>query len=105
MFQLMSSLTSAVRGIVAQPAKSLLSFNPLASQARFAHSKYKLKTHKGAAKRWLAVGDSREFKRMKVNKAHLNMGMSSSRFGRLSQMAEPEGKAMRRTLRRLMPYA
>ncbi|KAI9224405.1 hypothetical protein BC828DRAFT_373570 [Blastocladiella britannica] len=68
-------------------------------------SKYKLKTHKGASKRWFPTGDSREFKRMKVNHAHLNQGVSTSRLQRLTQMAEPTGKAMRRTLHRLLPYA
>ncbi|ORZ40796.1 hypothetical protein BCR44DRAFT_1423804 [Catenaria anguillulae PL171] len=99
---LLSPLAATVRS--ATSLVSSAAWSPFATPVR-SLSKYKLKTHKGASKRWLAVGNDREFKRMKVNKAHLNVGMANNRFHRLSQMMEPHGKAMRRTLRRLMPYA
>ncbi|KAL7752544.1 hypothetical protein RI367_002078 [Sorochytrium milnesiophthora] len=65
---------------------------------------YKLKTHKGTAKRWMPVDNGAKFKRMKCGKAHLNYGLTSSRYSRLSDMAYAEGKRTMRTLRRLLPY-
>ncbi|KAI9173171.1 hypothetical protein H9P43_007302 [Blastocladiella emersonii ATCC 22665] len=102
MSSLLSSISSSLRSVVSVARAP--AWTPFATPVR-SLSKYKLKTHKGTAKRWLAVGNDREFKRMKVNKSHLNQGMSSSRFNRLSAMAEPYGKAMTRTLHRLMPYS
>ncbi|GAA5854811.1 hypothetical protein JCM5353_007392 [Sporobolomyces roseus] len=68
-------------------------------------TKLKLKTHKGAAKRWTAIANG-QFKRGKVGRVHLNSNgnMSASRLNRLGQTAYAR-TIERKLLRRLMPYA
>ncbi|GAA5821097.1 hypothetical protein JCM11251_001961 [Rhodosporidiobolus azoricus] len=68
-------------------------------------TKLKLKTHKGAAKRWTKLAGG-EFKRGKTGRVHLNSSgaMSPTRLNRLGETAYASG-AEKRTLRRLMPYA
>ncbi|TNY19297.1 50S ribosomal protein L35 [Rhodotorula diobovata] len=68
-------------------------------------TKYKLKTHQGAAKRWKALANG-EFKRAKAGRVHLNSngGMSRERLNRLGEPAFAR-PAWKRTLRRLLPYA
>lgn len=81
----------------------------------------KLKTHKGAAKRWLTVANgafkrvrsslslspsshSRSLAQMKTGRVHLNGHISPARLNRLGRVefARPIQKKL---LRRLMPYA
>ncbi|GAA6059201.1 hypothetical protein JCM10212_005546 [Sporobolomyces blumeae] len=68
-------------------------------------TKIKLKTHKGAAKRWTAIANG-QFKRGKVGRVHLNSNgnMSPTRLNRLGQTAYAKTNE-RKLLRRLMPYA
>ncbi|GAA5952765.1 hypothetical protein JCM3765_002268 [Sporobolomyces pararoseus] len=68
-------------------------------------TKLKLKTHKGAAKRWTAIANG-QFKRGKVGRVHLNSNgnMSPTRLNRLGQTAYAR-TIERKLLRRLMPYA
>ncbi|GAA5864141.1 hypothetical protein JCM8547_005149 [Rhodosporidiobolus lusitaniae] len=68
-------------------------------------TKIKLKTHKGAAKRFKALANG-EFKRAKVGRVHLNSSgaMSPARLNRLGQTAYAT-QAEKRTLRRLLPYS
>ncbi|GAA5939851.1 mitochondrial 54S ribosomal protein bL35m MRP35 [Sporobolomyces koalae] len=68
-------------------------------------TKIKLKTHKGAAKRWTAIANG-QFKRGKVGRVHLNSNgnMSPTRLNRLGQTAYAR-TIERKLLRRLMPYA
>lgn len=65
----------------------------------------KLKTHKGAAKRFKALANGM-FKRAKAGRVHLNSNrsMSSTRLNRLGKTAYAR-PAERRTLRKLLPYA
>ncbi|GAA5880779.1 hypothetical protein JCM1840_001371 [Sporobolomyces johnsonii] len=63
----------------------------------------KLKTHKGAAKRWRAIA-SGAFKRAKAGRVHKNSTKSGDRLTRLSETAYAR-PAEKRILRRLMPYA
>ncbi|GAA6008211.1 hypothetical protein JCM10207_000040 [Rhodosporidiobolus poonsookiae] len=92
------------------PFASLLAASPFSStSAALAQprkpTKIKLKTHKGAAKRFTALANG-EFKRGKTGRVHLNSSgaMSPTRLNRLGQTAYATG-AEKRTLRRLMPYA
>ncbi|KDE04220.1 hypothetical protein MVLG_05321 [Microbotryum lychnidis-dioicae p1A1 Lamole] len=66
-------------------------------------TKIKLKTHKGAAKRWFAIANG-NFKRSQAGKVHLNGVLSPTRLNRLGKpaFARPIEK---KKLRRLMPYA
>ncbi|GAA5912604.1 mitochondrial 54S ribosomal protein bL35m MRP35 [Sporobolomyces salmoneus] len=68
-------------------------------------TKLKLKTHKGAAKRWTAIANG-QFKRGKVGRVHLNSNgnMSPTRLNRLGQTAYAR-TIERKLLRRLLPYA
>ncbi|GAA5833636.1 hypothetical protein JCM3766R1_002596 [Sporobolomyces carnicolor] len=68
-------------------------------------TKIKLKTHKGAAKRWTAIANG-QFKRGKVGRVHLNSNgnMSPTRLNRLGQTAYAR-TIERKLLRRLLPYA
>ncbi|KAL8276264.1 hypothetical protein RQP46_011338 [Phenoliferia psychrophenolica] len=81
--------------------------NPFSSTAPAAllrkPTKTKLKTHKGAAKRWLVVANG-NYKRSKAGKVHLNGHLSPTRLNRLGEpaYARPIEKKL---LRRLLPYA
>ncbi|GAA6010594.1 hypothetical protein JCM11491_002987 [Sporobolomyces phaffii] len=68
-------------------------------------TKLKLKTHKGAAKRWTAIANG-QFKRGKVGRVHLNSNgnMSPTRLNRLGQTAYAR-TIERKLLRRLMPLS
>ncbi|BGP58312.1 hypothetical protein JCM8202_000925 [Rhodotorula sphaerocarpa] len=81
------SSTSAALALVRKPTQS------------------KLKTHKGAAKRFKALANGM-FKRAKAGRVHLNSNrsMSSARLNRLGQTAYAR-PAERKTLRKLLPYA
>ncbi|POY75436.1 hypothetical protein BMF94_1507 [Rhodotorula taiwanensis] len=81
------STTAAVLALVRKPTQS------------------KLKTHKGAAKRFKALANGM-FKRAKAGRVHLNSNrsMSSTRLNRLGKTAYAR-PAERKTLRKLLPYA
>ncbi|KAM0790416.1 hypothetical protein ACM66B_003297 [Microbotryomycetes sp. NB124-2] len=64
----------------------------------------KLKTHKGAAKRWIALSNG-AFKRSKTGRVHLNSAMSPERLNRLGQAAYARPGSERKLLRRLLPYS
>ncbi|GAA5886456.1 hypothetical protein JCM16303_001415 [Sporobolomyces ruberrimus] len=92
------------------PSHSHLSSSPFSTTSTaFAlarkPTKLKLKTHKGAAKRWTAIANG-QFKRGKVGRVHLNSNgnMSPTRLNRLGQTAYAR-TIERKLLRRLMPYA
>ncbi|GAA5988103.1 hypothetical protein JCM11641_000904 [Rhodosporidiobolus odoratus] len=112
MFSLLPRLPSLLSS---RPGSSLFSSLPSSTSRLFSSSpatflqrkptKIKLKTHKGAAKRFTALAGG-EFKRAKTGRVHKNSSgaMSPTRLNRLGQTAyatTPEKK----TLRRLMPYA
>ncbi|GAA5985536.1 hypothetical protein JCM10908_007015 [Rhodotorula pacifica] len=80
------SSTSAALALVRKPTQS------------------KLKTHKGAAKRFKALANGM-FKRAKAGRVHLNSNrsMSSTRLNRLGKTAYAR-PAERKTLRKLLPY-
>ncbi|GAA6037632.1 hypothetical protein JCM8097_006152 [Rhodosporidiobolus ruineniae] len=81
------------------------SSSPVVEALKRKPTKIKLKTHKGAAKRWTALANG-EFKRGKVGRVHLNSSgaMSATRLNRLGETAYASG-AEKKKLRRLMPYA
>ncbi|KAI5480604.1 large subunit ribosomal protein L35 [Pseudohyphozyma bogoriensis] len=66
-------------------------------------TKTKLKTHKGAAKRWISIANG-AFKRSKAGKVHLNGGKDRERLNRLGGTVLASSR-QKRLLRRLMPYA
>ncbi|ORY88482.1 hypothetical protein BCR35DRAFT_350995 [Leucosporidium creatinivorum] len=98
---------AAATAPTAFPSFSLLSqtrafsSSPVAALTR-KPTKIKLKTHKGAAKRWIAIANG-NFKRSKTGRVHLNSHMSPTRLNRLGEpaYARPIEKKL---LRRLMPY-
>ncbi|GAA95869.1 uncharacterized protein L969DRAFT_95365 [Mixia osmundae IAM 14324] len=63
---------------------------------------YKIKTHKGTAKRWTALA-SGLFKRGKVGKRHLNVTLTPERRQRLGGIAYANAWETRH-LRKLLPY-
>ncbi|KAI9592234.1 hypothetical protein BDF19DRAFT_452259 [Syncephalis fuscata] len=66
----------------------------------------KLKTHKGAAKRWMRTGPRRTggWKRGQAGKRHLNHGMGAERIRSL-RGAVHANKTQSTLLRRLLPFA
>lgn len=62
----------------------------------------KIKTHRGAAKRFKITGTGK-IKRKKANKSHLLTGKSSKRTRRLRQSGLIE-KANYANIKRLLPY-
>ncbi|KAM0753539.1 hypothetical protein T439DRAFT_377724 [Meredithblackwellia eburnea MCA 4105] len=96
--------TSFIPSILARPGQSQAS----AFSSSSVHSlvrkptKTKLKTHKGAAKRWISVAND-GFKRAKAGRVHLNGSMSPTRLNRLGQSAFAH-PAQKRLLRKLLPY-
>ncbi|GAO46500.1 hypothetical protein G7K_0730-t1 [Saitoella complicata NRRL Y-17804] len=66
---------------------------------------YKMKTHKGANKRWTALPNG-GFKRKHAGHSHLNIGLSTSHLSRLTRIAYAKGKGkgdQKKRLRKLMP--
>ncbi|KAK4049343.1 hypothetical protein OIO90_005472 [Microbotryomycetes sp. JL221] len=82
--------------------------SPFSTSSRLALSrkptKIKLKTHKGAAKRWIALSNG-GFKRSKTGRVHLNSTMTPERLNRLGQSAYARSGSERKLLRRLLPYS
>ncbi|GAA5901782.1 hypothetical protein JCM6882_008672 [Rhodosporidiobolus microsporus] len=109
--RLPSLLRSSLSSPAPSPLSSLLAFPRSFSSTSAAlalarkPTKIKLKTHKGAAKRWSKLAGG-EFKRGKTGRVHLNSSsaMSPTRLNRLGETAYASG-AEKRVLRRLMPYA
>ncbi|KAK9898038.1 hypothetical protein P389DRAFT_195615 [Cystobasidium minutum MCA 4210] len=64
-------------------------------------AKVKLKTHKGAAKRWAAL-PSGQYKRGRPGKRHLNVTLSSEGLNRLGHTAYAT-PAQQRRLKKLLP--
>ncbi|GAA5978389.1 hypothetical protein JCM21900_003022 [Sporobolomyces salmonicolor] len=94
-------LTPSTAFAPAPPVRTFSSSSP-ASLAR-KPTKIKLKTHKGAAKRWYALA-SGAFKRAKAGRVHKLSTKSHQRLQRLGEPAYAR-PAEKRILRRLMPYA
>ncbi|KAJ9097237.1 hypothetical protein QFC21_004906 [Naganishia friedmannii] len=63
----------------------------------------KLKTHKGAAKRWKAIANG-NFKRGQAGKQHLNSSFPSHRISSLRQTVYST-KTQRKLLQQLLPNA
>ncbi|KAI9140822.1 hypothetical protein BKA69DRAFT_1125382 [Paraphysoderma sedebokerense] len=70
-----------------------------------ASSSYKLKTHKGASKRFIPINGGAQFKRGKAYKGHLNYGVSQSNWSSLRNSVILQTKAQLKTMKKLLPYA
>ncbi|KAH8924912.1 ribosomal protein L35, partial [Atractiella rhizophila] len=66
-------------------------------------TKYKLKTHKGAAKRFIVVANG-QFKRMRAGKRHKTSKKSPASLNRLGERVYAKGYEIWK-LKRLLPYA
>lgn len=64
----------------------------------------KIKTHSGAKKRFF-VSKNKKIKHKKAGLRHLLTGMSSNRGRHLRKAGKIEGKAARKLLKNLLPYA
>lgn len=98
-----SGLTQAVFG-VGKTGINVLS-NRGTSMAMLTFSRTLMKTHKGAAKRWIKTGNG--YKRGKVGRKHGNAGWSQRllqhKDGKTMALGKGHGD-MKKKLKRLLPY-